>query len=271
MWRRSCRQGSVEKVVEKAKVMEGKGRTYAIVKPALSLTLCVVAAVLFATRASADTRWTILPNAALTVVGDQSPATLRDVDRQIEQFRQVVGGLIKNADRPLSGPTVVFVVGSRKSLQSLLPLYKGKPANLAGYFSQGQDTNYIVMTLEGFDESAAIAFHEYTHLLLRNAVQSLPLWLNEGLAEYYSTYRLLERGKAAVIGRALPEHVLLLRQRYLPIAQLVDVDPSWPMYDEGERRSIFYAESWAPAHYLMVARANGGAAMNAYVAAVAEV
>jgi len=236
----------------------------------LYLALSVAAALLVAAPTSADTRWTILPNGTLTILGDQSPATLRDIDLQIEQFRQVVGGLIKNAERPLSVPTVVFVVGSRKSLQSLLPLYKGKPASLAGYFSQGQDTNHIVMTLERFDESAAVAFHEYTHLLLRNAVQSLPLWLNEGLAEYYSTYRLIERGKAAVIGRALPEHVLLLRQSYLPIAQLIDVDPSSPMYNEGERRSIFYAESWALAHYLMIARPNGGAAMNAYVAAVAE-
>src|SRR5262245_2042703 len=230
-----------------------------------------VGAIVFASPSSwADARWTVLSSGTLTIVGDQSPATLRDVALQIEQFSTVVGGLIRNADRPLSVPTVVFVVGNRKSLEPLLPLYKGKPVSLAGYFGQGQDSNYIVLTLEGFDESSAITYHAYTHLLLKNAVKSLPVWLNEGLAEYYSTYRLIDRGKAAVIGRAMGGHIALVRHRYLPIAELIEVDQSSPMYNEGERRSIFYAESWALTHYLMVARPNGGAAMNQYVAAVAE-
>ena len=230
----------------------------------------LAALLLRAAPSSAEARWNILTSGALTILGDQSPATLRDVALQIEQFRFVVGGLIPNADRPLSIPTVVFVVGSRKALEPLVPLYKGKPAAAGGYFGQGQDSNYIVLCLEGYDESTRITYHEYTHLLVRNAVKTLPVWLNEGLAEYYSTYRLIERGKAAIIGQAIAEHVLLLRQRYLPIAELIDVDQSSPMYNEGERRSIFYAESWALTHYLMVAKPNGREQINQYVAAIAE-
>jgi tetratricopeptide (TPR) repeat protein len=236
----------------------------------LHLALSIVAILFTATSSPAESRWTLLSTGTLTILGDQSPATLRDVALQIEQFRLVVGGLIRNADHPLSVPTVVFVVGSRKSLAPLVPLYNGKPASVAGYFGEGQDSNYIVMSLEGFDESAAITYHEYTHLLVKNAVRSLPVWLNEGLAEYYSTYRILERGKAAAIGRARGEHIMLLRQRYLPIAELIEVDQSSPMYNEGERRSIFYAESWALTHYLMIAKPNGGAAINLYVTAIAE-
>jgi tetratricopeptide (TPR) repeat protein len=234
------------------------------------LLFTLAALLLSAAPSSADARWNILTSGALTILGDQSPATLRDVALQIEQFRFVVGGLIRDADRPLSIPTVVFVVGSRKALEPLVPLYKGKPATIAGYFGQGQDSNYIVLCLEGFDESTLITYHEYTHLLVRNAVRTLPVWLNEGLAEYYSTYRLIERGKAAVIGRAMAEHIMLLRQRYLPIAELIEVDPSSPMYNEGERRSIFYAESWALTHYLMVAKPKGGEQINQYVGAIAE-
>jgi tetratricopeptide (TPR) repeat protein len=236
----------------------------------LCLALLAAATLSAAAPSAAESRWTMLSGGSLTIIGDQSPATLRDIALQIEQFQIVVGGLIRNADRPLSVPTVVFVVGNRKSLEPLVPLYNGKPATVAGYFGQGQDTNYIVLCLEGFDESAAITYHEYTHLLVRNAVRSLPVWLNEGLAEYYSTYRLVDRGKAAAIGRAQKEHILLLRERYLPIAELIEVDQRSPMYNEGERRSIFYAESWALTHYLMIARPNGGAAINQYVTDVAE-
>ncbi len=42
------------------------------------------------------------------------------------------------------------------------------------------------------------------------------------------------------------------------------------MYNEGERRSIFYAESWAATHYLMTTRPDGAAAINEYVKAVSE-
>lgn len=215
-------------------------------------------------------KWTILQNGTLTVIGDQSPSVLRDVAREIEQFRVVVGGLIHNADRPLPVPTIVFVVGDRKSLEPLLPLYKGRPATIAGYFGEGKDTNYIVMSREGYEESAAIAYHEYTHLLIANAVRALPVWLSEGLAEYYSTYALLDRGKAADVGRPVKPHVLLLRQHYLPLAELIAVDESSPMYNEGERRSIFYAESWALTHYLMIAKQNGGQAINKYATEIAE-
>jgi tetratricopeptide (TPR) repeat protein len=237
-------------------------------RPHVALAAAVALAIV--APASADSRWSLLNAGSMTIIGDQPPSTLRDVATQIEQFRAVVGGLIHNADRPLSVPTVVFVVGSRKALEPLLPLYKGKPATIAGYFSQGQDTNYIVMSLEGYDESAAITYHEYTHLLVKNAVRSLPVWVNEGLAEYYSTYALVDHGKAADVGRGIKSHILLLRQRYLPIAELIAVDQSSPMYNEGERRSIFYAASWAAVHYLMIARPNGGAAINQYVTDIAE-
>ena len=223
-----------------------------------------------AAPASADSRWTLLTAGNLTIIGDQSPATLRDIALQIEQFQVVVGGLIRNADRPPSVPTIVYVVGNKKALDPLVPLYKGKPASIAGFFGQSSDMNHIVMSLEGFDESTQIAYHEYTHLLVRNAVRTLPVWLNEGLAEYYSTYHLIDRGKAATVGRAQRDHILLLRERYLPIATLIDVDQSSPMYNEGERRTIFYAESWALTHYLMVARPNGGETINRYVHEIAE-
>ncbi len=243
------------------------------ISPAVSrlfTALALVAGLATASPCLAEPKWTILHDGALTVIGDQSPSSLRDVAIQIQQFRAVVGGLIHNADRPLSIPTAVFVLGTHKAMEPLLPLYKGKPATIGGYFGQGSDSNYIIMSLEGYEESSEITFHEYTHLLVRNAVKALPVWLNEGLAEYYSSYAVIDHGKAAEVGRAIKRHIILLRQRYVPIAELIAVDQSSPMYNEGERRSIFYAESWALTHYMLLARPNGGAAVNNYANEIAE-
>jgi tetratricopeptide (TPR) repeat protein len=221
-------------------------------------------------RAVAEPRWTMVRTPSLTVIGDQSPGTLRDVAIQIEQFRSVVAGLIRNADRPLPLPTIVFVFGERKSLQPFVPLYNGKPIELAGYFHGDLDANVVVLSLEGFEESASVVYHELTHLLVRNAVRSIPTWLNEGLAEYYSGYKLEAGGKSAVVGRPLGPHLLLLRERYMPLAELLAVDESSPLYNEGSKRSIFYAESWALTHYAMMQMPDGPAALNRYSAAIAE-
>jgi tetratricopeptide (TPR) repeat protein len=233
-------------------------------------TLALAVLLGIASPARAEPNWTMVRSGVLTVIGDQSASTLRDIVVQIEQFRTVVGGLIHDANRPPSVPTVVFVLGARKSLQPIVPLYNGHPIALAGYMNQADDLNIMVLSLEGYEESAAITFHEYTHLLVQNAVRSMPVWLNEGLAEYYGTYTLVDRGKAATLGRPRPEHILLLRERYMPISDLLTVDQSSPMYNEGARRSIFYAESWAATHYLMTTRPNGAAAINTYVNQVAE-
>ena len=150
--------------------------------------------------------------------------TLRDVAIQIEQFRAVVGGLIPDAGRPPSLPTAVFVFSTRKAMLPFVPLANGKPAQVAGFFQRSGDMNHIVMTLEGFEESAAIVYHEYTHLLLANAVRSIPVWLNEGLAEYYSSYKLSADRRSAEIGGILDWRLALLRDRFLPLSQIIAVD-----------------------------------------------
>jgi tetratricopeptide (TPR) repeat protein len=227
------------------------------------------AGVLAVTGRAADRPWTLLRGEHATIIGQQSATTLREVALKIEQFRAVVGGLIPNAQRPLPLPTVVYVFDTVKELRPFLPLSNGKPASLGGFFHHDGEVNYIALELEGFEENARIVFHEYTHLLLRNATQSIPVWLNEGLAEYYSTYALADDGKRADIGRPIPRHVALLRQRFIPITQLIGVERSSELFNEGNRQSIFYAEAWALTHYLMIESPTGPASINAYVAAMA--
>jgi|KBSSwiStaDraftv2_1062776.scaffolds.fasta_scaffold147485_2 tetratricopeptide (TPR) repeat protein len=228
-----------------------------------------VAAVVAVPGRAADRPWTLIRGEHAAIIGQQSSKTLREVALKIEQFRAVIGGLIPNAQRPLPVPTVVYVFDTVKELRPFLPLSNGKPASLGGIFHHDGEVNYIALELEGFEENARIVFHEYTHLLLRNATQSIPVWLNEGLAEYYSTYTLADNGKRADIGRPIPRHVAILRQRLIPITQLIGVERSSELYNEGERQSIFYAEAWALTHYLMIEAPTGPASINAYVAAIA--
>jgi TonB family protein len=97
----------------------------------------------------------------------------------------------------------------------------------------------------------AVVYHEYTHLLNRNATAWLPLWLNEGLAEFYQTTEI--RDKEVLIGEPSEENrQILLRNQLLPLSTVLAVDRTSPYYNEGNKGSIFYAESWALTHYLTI-------------------
>jgi tetratricopeptide (TPR) repeat protein len=104
-------------------------------------------------------------------------------------------------------------------------------------------------------------FHESVHLLVNNKVRSLPSWFNEGLAEYYSTlYFLPEKqpgDKRVAFGKPLLHHLIKLREnKLLPLETVFSVDQSSPFYNEADKRSMFYAESWALIHYLTHGRSG---------------
>jgi tetratricopeptide (TPR) repeat protein len=55
-----------------------------------------------------------------------------------------------------------------------------------------------------------------------------------------------------IVGRPAPWNLKLLqRTSALPMEKLLAVDQSSPEYNERDRTSIFYAQSWALVHYLM--------------------
>ena len=63
---------------------------------------------------------------------------------------------------------------------------------IARYFEGSDDVNYIALSLGGERgrESSSTLFHEYTHLLLCDYFRAAPAWLKEGLAEFYSTFKV---------------------------------------------------------------------------------
>jgi len=231
-------------------------------RPAL---VCLV--VVAASAIEAAPRWSFVKGESLTVVGDAGPGAVRDIIRRLEQFRLALGTVIPDARRPPTLPTLVYVFGSRSLLQPFLPQRDGRPVALRGYFHRDADGYAIAMSLDDHgEESSSIVFHEYAHLLLQRG-RTLPIWLNEGLAEFFSTFAVTARGRTADIGRPVARHVRLLRERFLPVAALLAVNAQSELYDEGERRSVFYAEAWALTHYLMTEMPEGPASIARYTAA----
>jgi tetratricopeptide (TPR) repeat protein len=79
----------------------------------------------------------------------------------------------------------------------------------------------------------------------------LPLWLNEGIAEFMQNTEI--KDKQVLLGEPSPDDILYMRQNSLiPLSVLFKVDEKSPYYHEEQKGSVFYAESWALTHYMMI-------------------
>ncbi|MDB6017390.1 MAG: repeat-containing protein [Pedosphaera sp.] len=169
---------------------------------------------------------------------------------RLEQFRDAYS-LLAGAQAVTSPPIMVMAFPDVEAMQPFLPLYQGKPANLAGFFRRDSDENLIVLAFSGTNSTALdVIFHEYTHLLLRHNDLIWPLWLKEGMAEIYSTFEAT--GHEVRVGKPISHHLRILREEPpLPLAELFAVSHDSPHYNEREHQGMFYAESWLLTHYLM--------------------
>jgi tetratricopeptide (TPR) repeat protein len=197
--------------------------------------------------------WLQVQSPHFIVLTDSNEKEARHIAGQMEQMRSVFHRLIPNATADSGSPITVVALRDKKGFQALEPaayLAKGQ-LNLAGLFVRTPDKSYILLRLDADGEHPFdTVYHEYTHLMLSKAPW-LPLWLNEGLAEFYQNTTI--RDKEVYLGQPSENDILYLRQnRLLPLATLLKVDYSSPYYHEEEKGSVFYAESWALTHYIEV-------------------
>ncbi len=218
----------------------------------VAFSLCLLLAISQHTVIAKDS-WISVRTKNFFLVGNAGEKDIRKVGLKLEQFREVFTLLFPKMRFNTPVPTTVIVF---KNDESYAP-FKPSP-NLAGYFQPGPDVNYITLTTEvrGRQDPFTVIFHEYTHLLIENTFKDVPLWFNEGLAEYYSTLKISDDQKFT-LGIPISHHVFLLRERnMLPLRTLFEVDHKSPDYNESEKQGIFYAQSWALMHYLIIGNAG---------------
>lgn len=178
----------------------------------------------------------------------------RRIADQFERMRSVFHTAFPKLEVDPGAPIIVLAIKDEKDFKALEPqeyLAKGS-LKLGGLFLRGPDKNYVLMRVDAEGEHPyAVIYHEYTHLLVSPSAEWMPLWMNEGLAEFYENTDIQQ--KNALLGKPSFENIEWLRQnRLLPLATLFTVDHNSPYYHEEKKGSIFYAESWALTHYLQI-------------------
>jgi len=158
--------------------------------------------------------------------------------------------LFPSISQQAPAPITVVVFKDDASFRPYKPLYQGKPGNVAGFFQAGEDVNFIALTAD--TPTPHVIYHEFVHSLTKDGAVQLPVWTSEGLAEFYGMFEIEPNGKEMMVGRPMDEHVFTLRQTFMPVETLFAVKPGSPYYNEQQQQGIFYAESWAVVHYLML-------------------
>ncbi|HTV08831.1 MAG TPA: hypothetical protein VMD97_07295 [Candidatus Aquilonibacter sp.] len=214
--------------------------------------LCVAA--LLAGRAYADSapEWREVSTPHFTVVTDAGEKQARHVAAQFERMQAVFHKLIPSAESDAGSPIVVLALKNRRDFQALEPAdYLGKGRlDLAGLFLESNDRIYILVRLDaGGEHPYSVVYHEYTHYITRHA--NLPLWLNEGIAEFYQNTDI--DAHEVRLGQPSTDDLQYLRtQSLLPLPTLFMVDHGSPYYHDEQKGSIFYSESWALTDMLMI-------------------
>lgn len=169
----------------------------------------------------------------------------------------------KSPSKPVSDDPVDIIAFNSEKEYSPFRVNKGAFA----YYQRDPKDDYIVMQQLG-REALPAAIHEYTHLFIEHLGLRLPLWLNEGLADVYSS--LQPRGNQLMVGTPPPGRLDALRALGpLDIRVLFNVNRESDYYNKPQAMAQFYAESWELTHMLLLGQ-KYRAGFSRFVAAIAD-
>lgn len=187
---------------------------------------------------AAPGRWTRVSGEGYEVVTDAGAAAAERVGNRVARMRELLGAPVKLL------PLRVVLTGSQSLFASLRPAI-----GVAGFYQSSANEDWVVVRWGREDSERAVS-HELVHAFMEHNGPRRPLWLEEGLAEFYSTARLTDR--EWIIGEPIPSHARLLSGAgWLEAGRFFGITPDSPLRDESTRSGIFYAQSWAVVHFLL--------------------
>ena len=197
-----------------------------------------------------EAQWTEVRSPHFSVITDAGDKRGRQAALRFEQMRTAFGIFLNKSKVNIPIPLQIIAFRNAKEMRQFVPLWKGKPVELAGLFQGGEDRCFILLDMS-VENPWSVVFHEYGHQLQNgNLDLDLQPWFNEGFAEFFSTIQAT--GNTVDIGRPSDANgAILLNNRLMKVVDLFQVSQQSATYNEsGDRRSIFYAESWLMVHYI---------------------
>src|SRR5665213_19541 len=223
--------------------------------------LVALAALILAAVSSAqakDEKWIEARSPNFIVVTNAGASQARNTAIQFEQIRSLFRGSFDFAKDQATPVITVLAAKDENTLRGLLPEYWATKGHThpAGIFLDSTYQLQVAVQLYGEgDNPLRPIYHEYYHSLTIPYFPGLPVWISEGLADFYGNSKVVD--KNATLGMPDAGLIELLRQQpMISLPALFRVDQASPYYNESSKATIFYAESWALIHYLMMGDHN---------------
>ena len=244
--------------------------------PALAPTLAVtlVAAVLTTTAAHAaveERDWCVVSNPHFEIVTDLRERKALALASSVDRFRVAASALLPgdvNARRAAS-PTPALRLLVFKRSRDFAALF-GFP-RISGFAQPSLRQSLLVFGPSPSGKLNTIAFHEYTHHLLRSRVAlNLPIWYEEGFASYLATLNV-DKDDVVTVGRGPYPLLLHLLKKPKVRAEVVLEERFRVDWQRHDLKDV-YTLAWGIVRFLLHAkRADGerhAAAVGAFLDAI---
>lgn len=223
------------------------------------LSIWLFTLLLAAWAEAADQSWVEIRSPHFRVISNGSEKQARQVALGFERIRAAFSQGFPNLRTDSGSETIVLAPKDEPTMKSLLPRWWENPSGPrpAGLFRKGWEKDYAIVRLDQEGDNYSTVYHEYIHKLLGLNFPRLPLWLNEGLAEFFGNAEF-RRNKTA-IGVPSPRLQILLQRPPFPLRELMAASESSALYRGEANVQMFYAESWGLTHFLIFGKgmANG--------------
>ena len=216
--------------------------------------LAVSALALFGSY-SATAAWREASSTHFVIYGNETEATLRQFALNLERYHAAMAYLTGTAEEvpSPSNRVAIYAVGSSDQVRKLFGANASR--YLAGFYQPRAGATLAIVpdiTAEqasDWDISLQTVLHEYAHhFLIGRSSFPLPMWADEGAAEFYASASFGKDGSLA-IGRPNPRRLLEVNGlQNVPIEELLSGSASIVRDNKGY--TAFHARAWLLYHYL---------------------
>jgi hypothetical protein len=205
------------------------------------------------------------PHFRVLTNGRQNEA--RHVAHEFKQMRSVFERYDPQFRLEGGAPLTILAAEDEATAKTLEPhVWKAKGAKPAGVYHHAWEREYVMVRMDDWNLGAHdVVYHEYAHSILHRNLHWIPIWLDEGMADFYGFTRFEEN--KIYVGAPAPRYRMMTGQSLIPIETLITVDHSSPYYRDEDKVYRFYGESWGLVHFLMFGPGMGrGQKLNDYSA-----
>lgn len=213
--------------------------------------------------AAAQAAWHEASSDHFVIYADDEEEDIRLYAENLERYHSALEHFTgRKIGKPSPSNRVkVYAVGSAGAVRKLA----GTPGIAGFYLPRAQGSVAFVQDIknkEGYpDLSTVVLLHEYAHHFFSSTNRfAMPLWMNEGAAEYVSNAYFREDG-SVFLGLPVSRRdftIFWKDEEKTPVSELLDLDWDRLKGRTVKAKNSFYGRSWLLYHYLSTSEERDG-------------